>query len=84
MTILQKWYSMLDKGGLMLIETPAFAGEVIKEWVKMLKNKKYAEQFDVEFDEFKMALRIHKLSEIPNQLPKLSLKEIKEIIEDNF
>ena len=80
MTIFQKWYSMLDKGGLMLIETPAFAGEVIKGWVRMLKNEKYAEQVDVEFDEFRMALRIHKLSETPNQLPKLSLKEVEKII----
>ncbi len=79
MTILQRWYNMLNEGGLLLVQVPDFAVSVVEEWLKILQGEKYRRVLDVDFDEFRGALRIHKLKGAPERLPKLKLEKIKEI-----
>jgi hypothetical protein len=77
MAILQKWYEMLNQGGVMFVEMPPFTIRVIQDWVALLQKSTYKNELDVQFDEFRNALRIRKISNTLKQLPKLKLQEIK-------
>ncbi len=79
-TILQKWYSMLSEGGMLLVELPGFAISVVEEWVKVLQSEKYERALYVSFDKFARALRIQKLEKAPAKLPVLKIDEIKNIL----
>ncbi len=80
MTILQKWYEMLNEEGIMLIEVPIFTNRVTDQWVKFLKSK-HGKVLEVAFDPFRGALKIHKLRGAPRQLPKFNLKIAREMQE---
>lgn len=76
--VLQKWYAMLNEGGLIFVETPVFLEDVIVEWVKVLRSD-YVKSLDVEFDPGQGSLRIHKLVGAPKVLPVLSVLQVNEI-----
>jgi len=79
MATLQRWYGLLDDGGIMLVELPSFVAPIMKRWLELLNKDNKVE---VAFDEFRLALRINKLPGAPKQLPKLELKEIKKIFQE--
>ncbi len=81
MVVLQKWYEMLNEGGLLLIQIPWPMEDIAKEWVKLLQNGKYKQGVDVGFSESRwVSLRIHKLKKAPDRLPVLKIDEIKKIL----
>ena len=80
--VLQKWYSMLDEGGILLVETPIFLEDVIVEWIRVLRRS-YHKVLDVKFDPGQGALRIRKLSGAPAKLPVLGINVVKKILNND-
>jgi len=86
--ILQTWYKLLSKNGIMLVEVPKVFNELLKKWADVL-NKKYKKNFDFDYIIGKnenlssSVFRLHKLSNTPTELPFLDPRTVQKT-EKNF
>ncbi len=77
--IVQKWYEMLNEGGLMLIQVPGNFEQLLDRWVKFVESE-YSNTLSVAYDNDgcgfdAKVLRVHKLAGAPEKFPLFPLED---------
>jgi hypothetical protein len=80
--ILQKWYELLNDGGIMFVQTPVVFNTLLDKWANMIQ-KDYADVLEFDYKKgvwndnaIGSVFRLHKLPNAPIELPFLNIKTV--------